>query len=330
MFVALHWGLIGQAWIAEKRGNHALAVQLWQTLIDRFPNASHQKWQARAERSQRLLSSRPVTLDLASSATAQAYLAQVNNNDAALAKGKNLRFSSVLIVTYGRSGSTLLQGLLNTIDGVLIRGENNNAFRHLFEAYTATCQQPSHASTSNVPNVPWFGINKIDPNAMLDSFRKQARIIVLSDRQNDPKVTCFGFKEIRYPELGAQLDSYLDFLGQIFQDTAFVFLTRDHDQVVKSGWWQDQDPSQVRTELQAFERRTRSFSKGRQNCFHLDYADMVNKTAHLRAMYAFLGADFDEQVVDLVLATPHSYRPSETKNKKIFQSFSEDGAAPRE
>jgi hypothetical protein len=37
----------------------------------------------------------------------------------------------VFIVTYGRSGSTLLQGVLNSIPGYLVRGENRQALRHL-------------------------------------------------------------------------------------------------------------------------------------------------------------------------------------------------------
>lgn len=40
--------------------------------------------------------------------------------------GPSFRFGSILVITYGRSGSTLLQGILNSIDGILIRGENHN------------------------------------------------------------------------------------------------------------------------------------------------------------------------------------------------------------
>jgi hypothetical protein len=35
-----------------------------------------------------------------------------------------IKYGSILIVTYGRSSSTLLQGVLNTIDGVRVTGEN--------------------------------------------------------------------------------------------------------------------------------------------------------------------------------------------------------------
>ena len=39
----------------------------------------------------------------------------------------------VFVMTYGRSGSTLLMGLLNSIPGYLIRGENRHAMRHLYD-----------------------------------------------------------------------------------------------------------------------------------------------------------------------------------------------------
>ena len=40
----------------------------------------------------------------------------------------------VFVVTYGRSGSTLLQNVLNTIPGYCIRGENANTLAHLAKA----------------------------------------------------------------------------------------------------------------------------------------------------------------------------------------------------
>jgi hypothetical protein len=44
-------------------------------------------------------------------------------------------FRLSFVVTYGRSGSTLLQGLLNSIPRYCIRGENYNAMFYMFRAY---------------------------------------------------------------------------------------------------------------------------------------------------------------------------------------------------
>lgn len=49
-----------------------------------------------------------------------------------------MKFNHILIITYGRSGSTLLMSLLNTVDGVLIAGENYNLCLH-FLGLTKLC-----------------------------------------------------------------------------------------------------------------------------------------------------------------------------------------------
>src|SRR5262245_42168913 len=46
--------------------------------------------------------------------------------------------SYVFVMTYGRSGSTLLMGLLNTLPGYLIRGENDDAMKFLYD-FHRTC-----------------------------------------------------------------------------------------------------------------------------------------------------------------------------------------------
>jgi hypothetical protein len=44
------------------------------------------------------------------------------------------KFTYVFVVTYGRSGSTLTQGLLNTLPRTLVRGENNLYLLFMFRA----------------------------------------------------------------------------------------------------------------------------------------------------------------------------------------------------
>ena len=50
----------------------------------------------------------------------------------------------VFVMTYGRSGSTLLMGLLNTIPGYLVRGENDDALRYLYD-FHRTCVERSQS-----------------------------------------------------------------------------------------------------------------------------------------------------------------------------------------
>lgn len=102
---------------------------------------------------------------------------------------------NIFIVTYGRSGSTLLQSLLNTIPGCQIRGENHNAFESLWAScLRAQKTKAGWGSNARPPNHPWHGSEAVQPasyaEAMVDAFIDN----VLTP---DPNARYFGFKEIR-------------------------------------------------------------------------------------------------------------------------------------
>ena len=90
-----------------------------------------------------------------------------------------MNFSSVLIVTYGRSGSTLLQGLLNSIDGCVVRGEKYNFCHGLFAAYKSlqrTHNEFGKVESSRFSTHPWYGASLLDEN----QFLRDARSLVLN------------------------------------------------------------------------------------------------------------------------------------------------------
>ncbi|MEP6018153.1 MAG: sulfotransferase [Paracoccaceae bacterium] len=223
-----------------------------------------------------------------------------------------MNFEQVFILSYGRSGSTLLQGLLNSIDGFLIRGENGNFGFYLYRAYNALASSPNQEKVSDVTDA-WFGIELVDQSAVLDDMRNLVKNTILSDRINDDSVKCFGFKEVRYVTIGPKLDAYLDFLSDLFPNAGFLVLSRDLDQVAKSGWWAKRDPAWVKEHLGEFEDRINSYAEGRQNYFSLNYNDLIEMTDTLSDMFAFLGVDFVPEDVHKVLSKPHSYISKETK-----------------
>jgi hypothetical protein len=65
----------------------------------------------------------------------------------------------LFIVTYGRSGSTLLQGILNSTPGVLIRGENRGISYKLHEFHRITVVTATRSPSSRSPpqgrDRPW-------------------------------------------------------------------------------------------------------------------------------------------------------------------------------
>ena len=175
-------------------------------------------------------------------------------DDGAASNRQSFRFGSILVITYGRSGSTLLQGILNSIDGILIRGENHNFCYGLYLAYKSllqTINQPWIGDTGETPESAWFGCQEFDAETFLEGIQVTLRKLLLGGKDYAAGgIRCYGFKEIRYIEVDDQeLLGYLRFLAQIFPNPGFIFLTRDHRQVANSAWWRGQDPLVVEREL---------------------------------------------------------------------------------
>lgn len=228
-----------------------------------------------------------------------------------------MRFSHVLIVTYGRTGSTLLQGVLNSIDGCLVRGENFQFCRGLFLAWDALQRAKKEYGSpedSGDPSRPWFGAAEFDAGRFFDDARR----LVMNQLAPLPNAyRCIGFKEIRYletdrepghPLTDRRLREYLWFLVRLFRNPAIILLRREHEDVVHSAWWSNMEPERVRARLEAFEQSCGRFASNYRHAFAIDYADVVGHSHQLEALFEFLGAPYDPERVAEVLAREHSSR----------------------
>lgn len=76
------------------------------------------------------------------------------------------------MVTYGRTGSTLLQGLLNAIPGYWIYGENGGFLLTLQESYAALPFAHRHMTdpTNDKATHAWFGSSRYDETSMTRKF----------------------------------------------------------------------------------------------------------------------------------------------------------------
>jgi hypothetical protein len=244
-----------------------------------------------------------------------------------------MNFQSVLIITYGRSGSTLLQGLLNSIEGCVVRGENYNLCHGLFLAYQAlekTKTEFGNGENSLSATNPWFGAAWLDEQRFLQDARELIYHQLMPENAGAfPQ--CIGFKEIRYSPPNTEFDllhAYLDFLSKLFPNPAFIFLRRDHEQVVKSGWWKNVEEVRVKRNLEQFEATTSTYVKEKSFVFTLDYSDMTDRTPRLKELFEFLGAPYIEEKIDQVLAVKHSYFPKPVKNQELQMSLVEEKMPP--
>ncbi len=205
----------------------------------------------------------------------------------------------VFIITYGRSGSTLLQKLLNTMDGVYVAGENLNVLRGLFEAWrNARVTSIKYGTGHQAVGDPWYGALAVDP----DAFARQIGEAFLASVLRPPRGSrIVGFKEIRYlvPDLAEQLD----FMAQVFVPARFIFNRRDVGAVAQSGWWKDADQQKLADDVAQFDAITDAYVAAHPDrCVKLDYEIWTRDPDALRPVFALLDRPFDAVAVADVLA----------------------------
>ena len=213
----------------------------------------------------------------------------------------------VFIVTYGRSGSTLLQSILNTIPGYEIRGENYNAVLPLLRSWqlirnSDSLERVRREAVPTTPAHPFYGAERIDPDIYGRALAAGFAQAVL---QLGPQARVSGFKEIRFHARPGQFAPLLNFLRRYFPNSRFLFNTRDLDAVSRSSWWAKRDPAAVRAELGAAEALFADYAaKHPKISLQLQYDRWTQDPGSLSELYDFLGEPMDETAVRKVLDTP--------------------------
>ncbi|WP_296602165.1 sulfotransferase [Nocardioides sp.] len=208
----------------------------------------------------------------------------------------------LFVVTYGRSGSTLLMGLLNTLPGYLIRGENRDALHHLFQFEKTMRTESTRGPRRKLrePTHPFFGITGYPRERAVRQLRRLATETVMRPKE-ETRVT--GFKEIRWYH--SDLEDYVAWLREVFPGARFLVNTRNHADVLKSKWWAGGEDKSAH--LAEIERRLLALAESLGDAaYHVHYDDYVADPASLRGMFAWLGEEFDEAAVRATLAVRHS------------------------
>lgn len=221
-----------------------------------------------------------------------------------LQRGDRDDLGYLFVVTYGRSGSTLVAGLLNTLPGYLIRGENRDALHHLYRYHQTLVTESSKGPKANLRKRthPFWGIADFPAEKSLADIRRLVLDTVLRPKP-DTRVT--GFKEIRWYH--ADLEDYVAWLREVFPGARFLVNTRAHADVLKSKWWAEGDTEHNATHLAEIEQRLLALADALgPAAYRIHYDDYVADPASLRGMFAWLGEDFDEETVRATMAVRHS------------------------
>lgn len=230
-----------------------------------------------------------------------------------------LRFRHIFLITYGRSGSTLLNGILNSIPGVCMRGENYGALAHLGRAVEAITKTREKANDPHMPPdtpiLAFHGSTLVDPTG----FRRKLVAAFVDHVLRPPSdAVAIGFKEIRFVVTQmseAEYDQHIEFLFESFERPCILFNSRKWIDVAQSEWWR-KDPHAVERIQQCEERFRRTMRLHPDSTFWVEYDRYIRDPDALRDLYAFLGAEFDRAAIERVLQVRHSYTTSNNRFRR--------------
>jgi len=313
----------GMAKVATLEKQYEEALKYWNISFSRFPSEAKQTWYNQKKqvltKLERFAELQEFELSGFKSEPAQVYVNRLREK-LRQPKPHKLNFRHILIITYGRTGSTLLQGILNTIGGVVVRGENGNVFYDLFQLHKKFVEYKEKYKFSALPIQPWFGIGFSNPKLLMEHYQNLAKAILATETYKNSDELCFGFKEIRYDEITDDLEPYLEFLKQLFPNPAFIFLTRKLEDVAKSAWWKDQDKNSVMEKLAGLELQFSNYAAKNENCFEITYNDIVTIGSGLKELFTFLGADYQRGIIESALQVPHSFAPEQKHIQVLFDN----------
>jgi hypothetical protein len=209
----------------------------------------------------------------------------------------------LFVISYGRTGSTLVQGVLNSEPGVLIRGENGGFMVDLFHLHLATRKHRDRLMRSELlkPTHPWWGIDGYPEDLAIEEFRHLAMDLLM---RPDPAVHTVGFKEVQWAD--GHVADYLRFLRDVFPGARFILSSRRLEDVARSGWWARRDEAMVTLTALDAEMREAVAGLGAAG-FEVSYDDVVGNLEGWRPMFVWLGWEFQPSVLAAVTARSHSY-----------------------
>jgi hypothetical protein len=209
----------------------------------------------------------------------------------------------LFIVAYGRSGSTLLQGILNSIPGYNIHGENRGALHDLFRFHaTLDTQRVSKSRSQELsPQSSWYGIDHYDHEQAIVGMRS---LVVNTMLRPAPGTRVVGFKEIRW--FYEDWKDYVGFLRSVFEGSRFILNTRSHEAVAQSKWWAETKDPMVH--LQRYEAKMGEMAAMLgDDCYRVHYDDYINDPANLAGLFSWLDEPLDIATIKNVMAKKHSY-----------------------
>jgi hypothetical protein len=200
----------------------------------------------------------------------------------------------IIICATGRSGSTTLQRIINTIEESNINGENWGAINNLLECYMniKKINKQSGRIHSYVE-----GKTKIKPSWYncydFENVKNNIKNTILSIITNDNSKKVIGFKEIRYFKKTYLIDEFIE----LFPNTKVICNIDDNiDRQCTSGWWSIDS----KEHLTEYNNQLINYSKSNENCY-LSYMKNLFIINEIKKMFEFLGEELNEEKYNYII-----------------------------
>jgi hypothetical protein len=222
----------------------------------------------------------------------------------------------VLICAIGRSGSTTLQLILNTIPNSNICGENEGAVNSLLEFYKQiknTYNRVDNIEFNKLKNEDKQNIFKIFQNGIkpswynsfeLEQVKQTTRNTIITMFKKNDTTNVWGFKEIRY---NGKLELLKEF-RELFPQTKVILNIRDNIKKQSQSSWFKKDPNSFKKIIKETNEIVEFWKNNRDFCFLNVLEKMYNKQ-HMMQLFQFIGCSehFNEdKIKNLLLSTRES------------------------
>jgi len=211
----------------------------------------------------------------------------------------------ILICATGRSGSTSLQRILNTIPNSNICGENYGAINSLLEFY----RRIKYASTNNIPGFlqPTSYEELIENNvkpAWYNSYNYQQivqliKITIINMFKNKETTNIWGCKEIRYDSGNI---TYIKDFKELFPQTKVIIQIRENIQAQSQSSWFKKDKNAIPFLKKTSNELIEFYSQNKEWCYLTSFEKMF-QINNLKTLFQFIGCgeNFKESEIKEIL-----------------------------